>query len=250
MSVTRYSSIVVAVVVGIALVACTAVVTQGLVRIKTRDDTIRITGSARKVIQSDLIVWHARIAARDAKLDQAYRTLRQGVAQTQAYLLKSGLTAAEVTISPTETQTLYAPPPKGQESYDESVFRPIQGYRLTQEIVVQSTQVALVDKLARSATDLMSSGVEIESLAPDYMYTKLGELKVTMLAEAAKDARTRADQVAVNSGCRVAGVRFAQMGAMRIIPAYTTSESAEGVYDTTTLDKEIVAVVTAAYTIR
>lgn len=40
------------------------------------------------------------------------------------------------------------------------------------------------------------------------------------------------------------------MGAMRIIPAYTTSESAEATYDTTTLAKEIVAVVTAGFSIR
>ena len=250
MDVSRYSPIIVAGVVVVALVACTVVVTQGIVRIKTRDDSIRITGSARKIIRSDLITWHARIAARDAKMDQAYKTLRAGVQKTQEYLLKNGLKAEEVTLSPTETQTFYAPLPKGQADYENSVYRPVTGYRLTQEVVVQSQQVELVDKLARSATDLMGGGVEIESLAPEYLYTKLGELKVEMLAEAAKDARQRADQVARNSGCRVAGVRYAQMGVMRIIPAYTTSESAEGTYDTSTLDKEIVAVVTAGFSIR
>jgi len=250
MDVSRYSSIIVAVVIGAALVACASVVTQGVVHIKAPNDIIRITGSARKIIRSDLITWHAKITARDAKMDAAYQSLRAGVAKTQAYLLKHGLTANEVTISPTETETFYAPLPKGQADYGSSIFRPITGYRLTQEVVVQSSQVELVDKLARSVTDLMGGGIQIESLAPEYLYTKLGELKVEMLAAAAKDARQRADQVAQNSGCHVARVRYAQMGVMRIIPAYTTSENAEGTYDTTTLDKEIVAVVSAGFSIR
>lgn len=248
---TRYSTIVVAAVLGLALVVCAWVVTRGIIRVKTSGDIIRITGSARKIIRSDFIIWHARISARADKMDTAYGTLREGVEKTRAYLLKNGITAAEITVAPTQTESLYAPRPANQYGYDANAYREILGYRLSQEIVVKSEQVEQVDKVARSATDLLSAGVELESLPPEYLYTKLGELKVTMLAEAAKDARSRADQIAINSGSRVGSVRFARMGVMRIIPAYTTSElNAEGTYDTSTLDKEIVAIVTAGYSIR
>ena len=52
--------------------------------------------------------------------------------------------------------------------------------------------------------------MQFESQPPQYVYTKLSDMKVTMLAEAAKDARSRADQIASKSGCSVGGVRFAR----------------------------------------
>ena len=109
----------------------------------------------------------------------------------------------------------------------------------------------LVDKLSRQVTELISGGVAFQSEAPEYWYTKLGELKIEILAEAAKDARARAEQIATNSGCRVGQVRFARMGVMRVVPAFSTSEPSEyGELDTTSLDKEVVAIVQVGYSVR
>ena len=108
----------------------------------------------------------------------------------------------------------------------------------------------MVGDISRKATELISQGVPIESQAPQYIYTKLSDMKVTMLAEAAKDARSRADQIANNSGCHVGSVRFARMGVLQITPIYSTEFSGGGAYDTTSLDKEITAIVTMGFSIR
>ena len=75
-------------------------------------------------------------------------------------------------------------------------------------------------------------------------------MKVTMLAEAARDARARAEQIAASSGCRVGEPRFARMGVLQITPIYSTEISGSGMNDTTSLDKDITAIVSMGFSIR
>jgi hypothetical protein len=172
--------------------------------------------------------------------------------KTKAYLKTKGIGDKEIKDTPISTRALYAPRTKQEAQYPgEDVLRQVVGYELSQSVEVRSANVALVDQLSREATDLISSGVIFESEAPEYIYTKLGEMKVTMLAEAAKDARQRGEQIARNSGCRLGNVRYARMSPLRITPAYEVVELDEyGTNDTSSLEKDITAVVSVGYAIR
>jgi len=55
----------------------------------------------------------------------------------------------------------------------------------------------------RSVTSLIKEGIEIGLEAPRYLYTKLSELKINMLAEATKDATSRAEQIINNANGRL-----------------------------------------------
>lgn len=246
-------ALLVALIAAVAVVACTVLVTRAFIEVKGTEAMIRVTGSARKAIKSDFIIWSGRVSARDATLNGAYASLKQGVDRAKSYLISSGVPKEEVADKPVSTRTLYEALPKTQYGYqDESnVFRKIVGYELSQEIEVRSSKVELVDKLSRKVTEIISGGVAFESEEPQYWYTKLGDLKVEMLGEASKDARNRAEQIAANSGCTVGQVRFARMGVMRIVPAYSTAEPDDmGTLDTSSLDKEVVAIVTVGYSVR
>jgi len=87
----------------------------------------------------------------------------------------------------------------------------------------------------------------VHSEAPLYIYTKLAELKIQMLAEASKDAHTRAEQIAAQAKSRLTSLLTARMGVMQINPANSTEVSAEGNNDKTSLEKDVLAVVTAAF---
>jgi hypothetical protein len=97
---------------------------------------------------------------------------------------------------------------------------------------------------------LISKGIPFASEPPLYLYTKLSELKVTMQAEAARDARARAEQIARSSGCRLGPLRFARMNVPQITPLYSDREWDGGIDDTSALDKRITAIVVAGYSIR
>jgi hypothetical protein len=71
-----------------------------------------------------------------------------------------------------------------------------------------------------------------------------------MLAEATKDATARARQIADNSGAKLGAIREARMGVMQINPAHSNDATGSGNNDTTSLVKEITAVVSAKFELR
>ena len=102
----------------------------------------------------------------------------------------------------------------------------------------------LVERVSREATQLIEAGVPITSGAPAYFYTKLGELKIEMLAEASKDARTRAERMLKTAGdARIGDLTKADMGVINVNPANSTATSWDGNNDTTSLEKDIITIV-------
>jgi hypothetical protein len=123
-------------------------------------------------------------------------------------------------------------------------------YELSQSIEITSTDITRTANVANNITSLLKEGVLVESQPPKYIYTKLADLKIAMLAEATKDATARAQQIAVNSGARLGSIMDARMGVMQINPVNSNDVSDSGNNDTTSRIKEITAVVTARFALR
>src|SRR4029077_8073817 len=96
---------------------------------------------------------------------------------------------------------------------------------------------------------LIQDGIAFTSNAPEYYFTKLDDLKIQMLGQATKDARERAEQLAVNSRSKVGALRSASQGVFQITPPFSTEVSNTGQSDTTSIDKSIKALVTVEYAI-
>ena len=112
---------------------------------------------------------------------------------------------------------------------------------------MSSGEIEKVERVSRESTELIDRGVYIHSEAPLYIYTKLAELKVQMVAEASRDARNRAEQMALQAKSRVTSLINSRMGVLQINPAYETEVSAEGNNDRTSFEKDVLAVATATY---
>ncbi len=118
-----------------------------------------------------------------------------------------------------------------------------------QQLEVRSPDVDKVAIVSRQVTELINQGILLESMEPEYLYTKLGDLKIEMLAEAAKDAKARAGQIASSTGDHIGKVRAAHMGILQITPTDSTQVSDSGMNDTTSLEKDITAVVNISFAI-
>ncbi len=117
--------------------------------------------------------------------------------------------------------------------------------RLSQQVRVTSNDVQQIAGLATTSTELIEQGVTFQSDAPRYFYTKIADLKLDMIALATENARARATTIAEKAGSKVRGVRDARAGVFQINPLYTDEVSDYGVNDTTSIEKEISAVVNA-----
>ena len=126
-----------------------------------------------------------------------------------------------------------------------------KGFLTREAIIVRSTDVPRVEKASREITSLLEQGITVDSSSPSYYYTKLGDLKVEMLAAAAKDARTRAKNILESAGdAKVGKLVVADMGIININPANVTRTSEEGNNDTTSLEKDIITIVHAEFEVK
>src|SRR5882672_7444537 len=75
---------------------------------KRGDQTITVTGSARRRIKSDLVIWKAAVSYQTPTLADAYRSLSENVPRVKAYLISKGITESQITISSISSQTLHA----------------------------------------------------------------------------------------------------------------------------------------------
>jgi hypothetical protein len=189
-----------------------------------------------------LIVWSAKVSARGPDMRTAYKTLSGEVPKLTAWLEKKGVPKAQMKVYSVSTKAIHPHDKEGREIEDT-----ITAYELTQSIEVRSGEVEKIGAIANEVTQLIDEGVELESNAPDYIYTKLGDLKIQMLAEAAKDSRVRAEQVATSTGAHIGNLRQARMGVIQINPPDSTETSNEGNNDSTSLEKDIITVVGATF---
>ena len=76
-----------ALALGVALVLASFVISWGLVRLKGRDQTITVTGSARKRIRSDLVIWRVGVSYQATQMAVAYKSPSESVPRVKAYLI-------------------------------------------------------------------------------------------------------------------------------------------------------------------
>lgn len=239
----RSGSFMAAVVLAIGLVVATLIGGWFFVKGKRGDQTITVTGSARKRIKSDLVVWRAAISYQAPVLSDAYRSLSEAIPRVKSYLVSKGIPEDQITVSSISTQTLHAKNTYGGDTSE------VTGYSLRQELSVRSNDVDKISQIAREATELINQGILIESMAPEYLYTQLGGLKIEMLAEAAKDAKVRAEQIAQSTGSSIGSVRSARMGVLQITAADSLEVSDMGMNDTSSIEKDITAVVNIGFAV-
>src|SRR5467141_367349 len=109
----------------VGLVLGSAIFSWGFMRSKKGDQTIVVTGSARKRIRSDLVIWKAGVSFQATTLADAYRSLAAEVPRVKTYLISKGIPENKITISSIAAQTLHAKSNEG--GGDQGV---ISGYSL------------------------------------------------------------------------------------------------------------------------
>ncbi len=191
-----------------------AFVFAGAYKYKFKDKKrVIVTGMASKDFVSDLIVWEAYYARSSMDLKMAYATLKSDEIAIKAYLSKKGVEANQTVFSAVSINKMYNP------VYDQNgrlLSNDFSGYSLTQNVKVESKAIEKVEKISREITELIQSGIELNSSAPSYYYTKMAELKIDLLAKASKDAKDRAMSITENAGSNIGDLKYANMGVFQI----------------------------------
>ncbi|MCR4399071.1 MAG: SIMPL domain-containing protein [Firmicutes bacterium] len=248
MNIFKNTVLVSVVIASLALVLCTVIVSRPLDEFVSAKKSIAVTGSAKKQIRSDLAVWRGSFSRQEDELAVAYKAIKEDLAKVRAYLIQKGIDEKDIVFNPVSTEVMYIHDPETLRKLGKT--QQISGYRMYQSVEVTSRDVDKITDLSREAPELIDQGVVFQSYPPQYVYTKLNDLKVDMLAEAAKDATARATKIAAASGARVGFLRSAKMGVFQITPLNSTEVSDYGINDVSSVEKEITAVVNAEFSLQ
>jgi hypothetical protein len=198
-------------------------------------------GSTRKNVKSDLIIWQGDFNVESDTLLDAQRKLKTDLVAVGQFLSGSGVT--NYVFKPIGIEEL-----KATKDADGWRQEHTTGYRLTQTVRVESGDV---DKIANlDTTPLVEQGILFTTEPPEFIYTKVAGEKIEMLADATKDARARAEQIAEQGGRTIANLHDAEMGVFQITALHESDTSGDGENDTSSLDKTITAVVTATFLLK
>lgn len=228
----------------VGLIVSAFLVSGTVEKVKLANQTITVKGFAQKLVTSDVATWSGQITVRAPELVQASEKLEQDRAKVLAYFGEYGVSEEQLALSGVITIPRYRRNQEGHETNE------IDHYQLQQTVTLRSEDVRLVADLARSSSRLLGEGVEFFAYAPEYFYSGLEEAKIELLGEATRNASRRARQLAEGSGGQVGELRSASQGVFQITQPYSTDVEDYGMYDTSTIEKAIKAVVTIRYTIR
>lgn len=233
--------IIMSVILSIGIILSSAIVAMYISKGKVQN-TISVTGSAKKQIKSDLVTWKGRFTVQSDQLAGASNILSDNAKKVKSYLISKGIPEKDIVLSSVNTETLY--------NRDYGYSNRIEGYRLSQSVEISSKDVEKITNLSRESSELINQGINFQSDPPQYFYTEIAKLKVSMLGDATADAKVRAQQIAKSTDAKIGRVRSANMGVFQITPLYSTDVSDYGVNDTSSLDKEITAVVNCSFEIK
>ena len=198
-------------------------------------EIISVTGSAEKDFVSDQIVWTGSFSRQAFELKSAYAALKADEVEIKRYLNGAGIPDSNIVFSSIDVQRSY------DSRYDENgrmTGNVFNGYILNGRVTIDSRNIPIVEKLSREITGLLEKGIELNSQPPSYYYSRLDELKIDLLANAAADSKQRAETIAKSSDVDLGHLKKAAMGVFQITGKNSNEDySYGGVFNTSSKDK-------------
>ena len=206
-------------------------------------NTIAVTGSASEIIKSDRgsVSFNINVKSIDKRED--YVILQKQLKVLEKYL-------ADKNINLIEQKTI-----NGYYNYKRDLktgaYTNIpESYNLSQPITISSDNVELIKEISNNITGLISQGIDINVYNVSYDYSKLPELKVSLLEKASIDAKARAASMLKATNNNVGKIQSVRMGVYQITPVDSTDVSNMGINDSSTIDKKVTAVANISFKIK
>lgn len=235
-----------AILLGLSIVGSALVVSNTIYNVKNLDNILTVTGSTRFKVVSDTVKWTANISktVKMSDLKNGYIQIAKDMSNVTKFYKDNGISESEIKTYPVYMDKDWSYNNTNQNPED-------QLYILRQLVEVNSPNVESISNLAKDTAKLASVNALYSTQSVEYYYSKLPELRVSLLSDAIKDAKLRAEKIAESNYQNVGSLRSASMGSVLVLAPNSNVEDGQwGSYDTSSLDKEIMVTVRASFIIK
>lgn len=212
-SVSRTSAIVLGLSLVLGLSSLGYLLGSFAVTVKEYERTVTVKGLAEQEHVADIVIWPIQYTAADNDLSALYATIDSNNASIREFLENNGLPATAVTLAPPAITDRLA------QSYGDGSRAEFR-YTATQALTVYSSDIELVRGLMSSLSDLGREGIVFSGaeyhLQPEYLFTRLNDIKPAMIEEATREARAAAVKFADDSNSELGKIRNASQGQFSI----------------------------------
>ncbi len=208
------------------------------------DNILTVTGSAKKPIISDFGIQRAVLQANNPDRKAAYQQIVQQMPTVLRFLDQKGFTKEQIEVFGISGYPVMEISANGSQTGRVSYFA------YSQRFEVRSTDVNKIKELSMTLSSLVEKGLDINPEMPEYLYTKIDEIKVQVQADAAKNAKMRAEVIAKANERELGLLKDARMGIIQITPRNSNMVTDYGVNDVSSIEKEITAVVTISFQLK
>lgn len=229
----------------ISLIISAVILSNGISSLSNSKNIITVTGSAREQITSDFGYMVISVNVKSSSSDDAYRLIEEKSKYVIDFYKKLNdkelsFNTSNVTISSVEKYG------RNGETLNE-----ISHFNGNQIITISSKNVKLINEISKANTrELYNLGIEVYINAPSYTYSKVQDLKISMQAKATLDAKERAIKIAEASGVSIDKLVNARMGVIQIVPRGSNEVSDWGNNDETSIEKDIISVVSVSFNVK
>lgn len=223
-------------ILGASLVLTGAIIARTFLDVKKLDNIISVSGSAKTTVTADSARWTGNFSriVNQEQIKDGYAQMKNDEKIVSSFFTSQGF--KEVDISPVFMNQIY-----------KNNANDPQQYNLIQNISVKSSDVEKMKELAKSSDRLAAQGVIFSANPVEYYYSKLPELRISLLPEAIKDAKNRAESIAQSSGKSVDAIKSVAMGVVQVMQVGSIDVSDYGAYDTSTIDKDVMITVKTTF---
>ena len=225
------------ILIGLALIVSTKMVASTI-----QKNEISVTGSAYEIVKSDKGTLDFELEVKKATRQEAYK-----VAQEQLKIINEYLKTNKIEKIETRTPNIYPVYKNDVRGYSTNE---VDHYNYSQMVSIAANDVELIKDISTDIASLINKGIVVNVSMPSYDYSKLPELKVSLLEKASTDARKRAESMLKPSHNKVGKISAVRMGVYQITPVDSTNVSDMGINDTSTIDKKVTAVANVTFRIK
>lgn len=190
-------------VVSGALVVCALVFFFSARNFSKQGEYVEVKGLSEKIVKADTAIWSMTFEVKSNSIDALYADTERNIKAIKAFLIQKGFEDSEISVAPIN---IY------QDTYKEAVFR----YNSSNQVAVYTKKVDQAKAASNETLMLVKAGVVLNQNSISFEFSDLNSIKPDMLAEAIKNAKETASQIAKNSGSNLGGVSRGNQGVFDI----------------------------------